>query len=197
MNSPEQPTPSAPYTGDESILLASAKSGDGSAFCALVKPHQNNVYRFILKRINSPEDARDLTQQTLLQAHLCLATFNGTSRFSTWLIGIALNLARNHVNRAPKCHFVEYNEANISDIPRVVDAPFLDHQQKIRLGVLARAIETLPADMRECMVLLGMEGRSYEEVAQLLEVPVGTIKSKMSRARQKLREILALQGFFE
>lgn len=182
---------------DETRLVELAKGGDADAFGALVERHQNRLYRFILKSVNSPADARDLTQEALLQAYRCLDSFNGTARFSTWLTGIALNLVRNQVNRAPKCHFVECNEEIMANITNTLDDPAHHHQQKASLGVLACAIEDLPADMREYLVLIGLEGHSYEEVAQLLEVPLGTVKSKMSRARQKLRQDLAVQGFFD
>lgn len=182
---------------DDSRLVALAKGGDIAAFSALVERHQNKLYRFILKSVNSPADARDLTQEALLQAYRCLASFNGTSRFSTWLTGIALNLARNQVNRAPRCQFVEYNEENMSGKANTLADPPHQHQQKISLGMLASAIEALPPDMREYLVLIALDGHSYEEVAQLLEVPLGTVKSRMSRARDKLRQDLAAQGFFD
>jgi RNA polymerase sigma-70 factor (ECF subfamily) len=182
---------------DDIRLVALAKDGDTAAFSALVERHQNKIYRFILKSVNSPADARDLTQETLLQAYRCLASFSGASRFSTWLTGIALNLTRNQVNRTPKCHFIEYNEESMSNMKNPLDDPSRHHQQKVTLGVLACAIEALPADLRECLVLIGLDGHGYEEVAQLLEVPLGTVKSRMSRARQKLRQDLAVQGFFD
>lgn len=185
------------YADEENGLIARAKGGDATAFSTLVERHQNKIYRFILKQINAPAEARDLTQETLLQAYLCLTSFNGASRFSTWLLGIALNLARNHLRRVPQCHFAEYNEENMFNIANGADDPAQQHQQQATLGVLARAIEALPAEMRDYLVLVGVDRHSYEEVAQLLDVPLGTVKSGVSRARQKLRQNLALQGFFD
>lgn len=182
---------------EDARLVVLAKGGDTAAFSALVERHQNKLYRFILKSVNSPADARCLTQEALLQAYRCLASFNGTSRFSTWLTGIALNVTRNQIRRASKCHFVEYDEESMACMANTLDDPAHHHQQKASLGVLACAIENLPADMRKYLVLIGLDGHSYEEVAQLLEVPLGTVKSKMSRARQKLRQDLAAQGFFD
>lgn len=182
---------------DEIRLVALAKGGDARAFGALVERHQNRIFRFILKSIDSPAEARDLTQETLLQAYRCLASFNGTSRFSTWLTGIALNLVRNQIRQAPKRQIVEYNEENMANMANPLDDPSLYHQQQARLGVLAVAIEALPADMQEYLTLIGMDGHSYEEVARRLDVPLGTVKSRISRARQKLRQELAAQGFFD
>ena len=182
---------------DETRLVALAKSGDNAAFIELVERHQNRIYRFILKSFNSPADARELTQETFLQAYRCLASFNGTARFSTWLTGIALNLTRNQIRRAPKCHFVEYNEENMACMANTQDDPSHQHQQKVSLVALVCAIEALPADLRKYLVLIGVDGYTYEEVAKLLEVPIGTVKSGVSRARQKLCQNLALQGFFD
>ena len=182
---------------DETRLVALAKGGDIAAFGALVERHQNKLYRFILKSVNSPADARDLTQEALLQAYRCLASFNGTSRFSTWLTGIALNLARNQVNRASSGRFVEYKEEDMAHLASPLDDPSRQHQQKAMLGMLSRAIDAMPDDMRKYMLLIGLEGHTYDEVAQLLEVPLGTVKSRMNRARQALREDLARQGFFD
>jgi RNA polymerase sigma-70 factor (ECF subfamily) len=181
---------------DDNRLVALALAGDVAAFTALIKGNENKVYRFILKFLNSSADARDLTQETLLQAYLCLASFNGASRFSTWLIGIALNLARNHVSRAPKFRFIEYNEEIMPDT-NTLDNPSLKYQQRAMLGELVCAIQALPAALRESMLLIGLEGHSYEEAAQLQNLPLGTVKSQVSRARQLLRQKLALRGLFD
>lgn len=182
---------------DEAGLVARAKGGDAAAFSALAGRHQDKLFRFLLKSVKTPADARDLTQEALLQAYRCLASFNGEARFSTWLTGIALNLLRNQINRALKGNFVEYNEENIAHLSNHLDDPAHHHQARVRLNMLARAIEAMPVDMRECLLLIGVEENSYEEVAQLLDVPLGTVKSRMSRARQMLRQDLAGQGFFD
>lgn len=148
---------------------------------------------------HAPADARELAQEALLQAYRCLAAFNGASRFSTWLAGIALNLARNHLKRAAPCGLVEYGEETLSALAaeRDKDDPERRFRNKAALAMLARAIDALPPDMRERVVLIALEGHSYEEAATLLGLALGTVKSRTSRARQKLREDLALQGFFD
>jgi RNA polymerase sigma-70 factor, ECF subfamily len=182
---------------NDQMLVALAKNGDTAAFATLVERHQNKVYRFILKYVHAPTDARDLTQEALLQAFRCLAGFNETARFSTWLTGIALNLARNFVNRSPRGEFVEYQEELLpASLEDVSGDPARSHERNTFLGALSSSIDALPEEMREYIVLLGLEGCSYEEIAELLGVPLGTVKSKVSRARQKLREIMKQRGYF-
>lgn len=181
---------------DDIRLLSQARNGDGKAFGVLAERHRNRLYRFILKNVRCPVEARDLTQESLLQAYRSLGSFNGSARFSTWLTGIALNLTRNHLNRGPQRFFVENGEEDLSGMSSSRDDPFFLHQRNTEMAALADAISGLPADMRECLVLVALEGYSYEEAAQLLDVPVGTVKSRICRARQKLREELGAQGFF-
>lgn len=181
---------------DDDCLLLQARNGDGKAFGVLIERHRTKLYRFILKNVRCPEDARDLTQESLLQAYRCLSSFNGHARFSTWLIGIALNLTRNYLNRGPQRLFIENSEDNLSVMRCDRCDPFVLHQRNVEMAALADAISGLPADMRECLVLVALEGYSYENAAQLLDVPVGTAKSRICRARQKLRDELGAQGFF-
>lgn len=193
MTDPQSPNSAV----EDARLVVLAKGGDTAAFGTLAGRHQNRIYRFILKSVGTPAEARDLTQEALLQAYRCLASFNGTARFSTWITGIALNLARNHANRSPKCRFVEYNEENMASMTNTASDPYHHHRQKASLDALAAAIEALPTGMREYLVLIALDGNSYEEVSQLLDVPLGSVKSRMSRARQKLRQELTAQGFFD
>ena len=181
---------------DETQLIVLAQSGDVAAFGILAIRHQDRLYRFLMKTARTPADARDLTQEALLQAFRCLATFNGAARFSTWLTGIALNLSYNDARRASKCTCVEFNEENMADLPNSMSNPAHHYQQKASLGLLACAIEAMPADMRKYVQLISLDGHSYEDVAQLLKIPLGTVKSGMSRARQLLRCELTQKGFF-
>lgn len=182
--------------GEDSRLVSQARNGDGNAFGVLAERHRNRLYRFILKNVRCPVEARDLTQESLLQAYRSLGSFNGSARFSTWLTGIALNLTRNHLNRGPQRFFTGHGEEDLSGIASSRDDPLFLHLKNAEMAALASAISGLPADMRECLVLVALEGHSYEETAQLLAVPVGTVKSRICRARQKLREELGAQGFF-
>jgi len=176
---------------DDDHWVALAKAGDTKAYGTLALAHQSKLYRFVLKYVKSVADARDITQEALLQGYRCIGSFNGNSRFSTWLTGIALNLARNHVNRAPAATFVEYEDDNLGAEAHSQSDPLRALENRQALSAMSAALATLPSDMRDCIVLVGMEGLSYEEVAQTLTMPLGSVKSKVSRARQRLRELLS------
>jgi RNA polymerase sigma-70 factor, ECF subfamily len=176
---------------DDDHWVALAKAGDTKAYGKLALAHQTKLYRFVLKYVKSMADARDITQEALLQGFRCIGSFNGNSRFSTWLTGIALNLARNHVNRAPSATFVEYEDDGLAAGGHSQGDPLRALDNRQALSAMYDALDSLPGDMRDCIVLVGMEGFSYEEVAQTLTIPVGSVKSKVSRARQRLREILS------
>jgi RNA polymerase sigma-70 factor (ECF subfamily) len=184
-------------SSDETLLVAKAKNGDKAAFSVLVECHQNRLYRFILKNVHCPAQARDLAQESLLQAYLCLDSFNGSARFSTWLTGIALNLTRNHLNRGPQRLFIDDGEEHLSSMSNTLDDPSLRHQKNTEMASLAEEIAGLPVDMRECLILIALEGYSYEDTAQLLGVAVGTVKSRLCRARRQLRQNMTERGIFD
>lgn len=190
-------TPPMSELDNDTLLVKLAKNGDQAAFTTLVERHQGKLYRLVLKYVHCPTEARDLTQEALLQAYRCLSSFQENSRFSTWLSGIALNLARNFVNRSPKGDFVEYEEncAHLAEESTLCD-PVHNHERSVFLDALSQSIDALPGEMREYIVLIGLEGCSYEEIAEMLGVPLGTVKSKVSRARQRLRESMKQRGFF-
>jgi RNA polymerase sigma-70 factor (ECF subfamily) len=176
---------------DDAYWVTLAQAGNTQAYGKLALAHQTRLYRFVLKYVRSTADARDITQEALLQGYRCIGSFNGHSRFSTWLTGIALNLARNHVNRAPSVTFVEYEDDGFAAGGHSQGDPLHALEDRQALSAMSDALAALPGDMRDCLVLVGMEGLSYEEVAQTLAMPVGSVKSKVSRARQRLRELLS------
>ncbi|MGV3653872.1 MAG: RNA polymerase sigma factor [Noviherbaspirillum sp.] len=170
--------------------LESARSGDAAAFSHLVDLYYSRVWRFLIKWVKNREDAEELAQETFLAAWRNLSGFRADAQFSTWLLGIALNLARNHHNRSPAKRWeVELDEAAHMETPALRSAdPQVQWEQKSSLLALQRAIDGLPADMREVILLIRLEGLSLEQAASMLDVPVGTVKSRLSRARDKLKE---------
>lgn len=182
---------------DYNHWLALARTGDTAAYGKLALAHQTKLYRFVLKYVRSTADARDLTQEALLQGFRCIDAFKGDSLFSTWLTGIALNLARNFIKRTPAGDFVEYEDHGHYCVGHASDDPVRTLQGKESLTLLSAAIADLPTDMKECLILISMEEFSYEEVAHTLGLPVGSVKSKVSRARQRLREALVECNLFD
>ncbi|MCB2102154.1 MAG: sigma-70 family RNA polymerase sigma factor [Rhodobacterales bacterium] len=181
----------------EAARVAAARSGDGQAFAALVAGLRDRVYRFVLRQVPRAEDAEDLTQETFLEAYRSLARFRGESRFSTWVLGIALNLARNHRSRRP-----EYRYRMVSDeaLGGLADPAAGPHEDS-RTAALARALDAglaaLPGDQREALTLVALDGLSYAEAAQVLDLPLGTVKTRVFRARAALKAGMEATGTFD
>ncbi|MGI4847647.1 MAG: RNA polymerase sigma factor [Janthinobacterium lividum] len=170
--------------------IENARKGDEVAFANLTKAHYAQVWRFLFKWVKNRDDAEELAQETFLAAWRSLPHFRSDSKFSTWLLGIALNLARNHHNRSPaRNREVELDEAAHLDTPASPGSdPQVHFEHMATIRALDRAINRLPADMREIMLLIKVEGLSMEEVASMLSLPLGTVKSRLSRGKEKLTE---------
>ncbi|MDD3483796.1 RNA polymerase sigma factor [Azovibrio restrictus] len=171
------------------LLVEQARAGRQTAFAELVSMHHLRVWRFILKSVHNPQDAEELAQETFLAAWRSLGSYRGDSRFSTWLLGIALNLARNHCNRSPSRREVELPEAEQLEslLAEGLD-PYELVRQKHKLEALQEAMAQLPPELREVITLVRLEGLSLEDAAGLLDIPLGTVKSRLSRARSRLAE---------
>ncbi|WP_341909749.1 sigma-70 family RNA polymerase sigma factor [Polaromonas sp. YR568] len=168
-------------------LVTLAAAGDSAAFDVLVKEHYQLVFRFQMKWVRHQAVAEELAQETFFAAWKKIPGFRKESKFSTWLLGIALNLARNHRNRGPARHEVELPDDDHLEVLLGADeAPEEQLGQRQMLTALDKALARLPADMREVTVLVRLEGMALQDVAKLLDVPMGTVKSRLSRARAQL-----------
>lgn len=168
-------------------------NGHRDAFMDIVSRHQTRVHRFLLRHTQQRDDAEDLTQETFIQAYLKLAGWRGESKFSTWLIGVAINLARNHATRSPHLRHVHKELDDADGLPDLVDRhdPSEALAQSARHAAMEKAIARLPDELRLPLVLVAIDGVSYLEAAQLLGLASGTLKSRLNRARFQLREQLA------
>ena len=178
------------FTLEAGHWLECARKGDAAAFSQLVDAYYSRVWRFLMKWVKNREEAEELAQETFLAAWRNLAGFRADAQFSTWLLGIALNLARNHHNRSPARKWeVELDENTHLETPAARTAdPQVQWEQKASMLALERAIRRLPLDMREAVLLIRLEGLSLEQAAAILDIPVGTVKSRLSRAKDKLKE---------
>jgi RNA polymerase sigma-70 factor (ECF subfamily) len=153
--------------------------------------HQQRVMRFILKYEYNPDDVQDLAQETFLQAFRALPSFNGQSRFSTWLTGIAFNLIKNHISRTPTKRRLHLD---IDEQPDgacgFADDPAQEYQHSQLLIAMKRAVVLLPEEMRDAITLVTSVGLNYDEAAAMLDIPVGTLKSRLCRARVQLADAL-------
>src|SRR5690606_11112019 len=163
-------------------------------FRGLVAAHSSRLHRFIIKHIGNTSKAEDLTQEAVAEAARSYQTFRGESQLSTWLYGIALNLVRNYLSRAPEYRYDFVSDETLDSQAATASSPdeLAEQAQSIRL--LQSALEELPENMRDILLLVGLDGVSYEEAAVMLTVPIGTVRSRLSRARTALRERLEAKG---
>lgn len=173
---------------DEAQLIELSRRGETSAYDQLVAGYQDRVYSLAYRVTGNREDAWDAAQEAFLKAYRNLRTFRGSSAFSTWLHRIAVNAALDIVRRRPHQPPVplemELSDSAVEDPgERVVQH---DVQQRIH-----RAIAGLPVEQRTAIVLRELHGHSYDEIAATLQIPLGTVRSRISRAREALRGALA------
>lgn len=185
----EVPGPGTPPSSNK----ASTDSTD-ILFKELVQQHASRLQRFIILHIGNVSDAEDLAQQAFMEAARSYQTFRGESQLSTWLYGIALNLVRNHLSRSPERRYRFENESGLEDMPCSQASPEESAFQAETMRLLAESLEELPESMRTILLLVSLDELSYEEAAALMNVPVGTVRSRLSRARTALRERLQAKG---
>src|SRR5262245_42492684 len=181
-------------------LVHRVQRGDKGAFDALVLKYQHKVVKLVLRYVRSPAEAEDIAQEAFIKAYRALPQFRGDSAFYTWLYRIAINTAKNALvsrDRSP----VEYaldlqnSEESYEVQGRLKDSETpeaLALTEEIR-SIVNGAIEALPEDLRTAIVLRELEGLSYEEIASTMDCPVGTVRSRIFRAREaidrRLREV--------
>ena len=163
-------------------------------FKQLVHEHQTRLYRFIVKNIGYGSDAEELTQQAFVEAAKAYESFRGASELSTWLYGIAMNLVRNYLSRAPHRVREYVSEEVLEDVPAAQPDPAEQAQWSQAMKRLSAALAELPEDMRSVLLLVAVDELSYEEAATMLSIPVGTVRSRVSRARTALRKRLTEAG---
>ena len=160
----------------------------------LVREHGSRLQRFIIKHIGNIAEAEDLAQQAFIEAARSYQSFRGESQLSTWLYGIALNLVRNYLSRAPERRYDFVGEEALYDHAASGATPEQALAQAQSMRLLQESLDELPESMRDILLLVGMDDLTYEEASALLSVPVGTVRSRLSRARSALREKLLRKG---
>ncbi|MGN6651552.1 RNA polymerase sigma factor [Trinickia sp.] len=157
---------------------------------ALFREHQRRLFQFIFKRVRDVYEATELTQQAFVEACHAFRTFRGESECATWLYGIAVNLIRNHVNRSPNRRYDFCTDEAIEVMESLDGDPFDRVSTKQKAARLERSLQGLPDDLRKTLLMVAVEDRSYEDVAAELAIPVGTVRSRVSRSRAMLRDTL-------
>lgn len=180
---------------EECVPLGEEDSAERDAlFRTLVQAHGVRLHRFIIKNIGHSTDAEDLAQQAFLEAVRSYQSFKGQSELSTWLYGIAMNLVRNHLSRAPHRRYDFGSDDELAEMATESPTPAQRLEQTQHMNHLQSALAELPQAMREILLMVGVDELSYEDAAAMLTVPVGTVRSRLSRARTALRTKLQARG---
>jgi RNA polymerase sigma-70 factor (ECF subfamily) len=176
---------------DDEALLERARRGDRDAFGELVVRHQDGLYTMSLRLLGKPEDAADVVQETFLRAYVNLPKLRGGS-VRGWLYRVASNAALDVHRRTTRKPTSPLEDAagNIVELPDPALGPEAGAEAHERAQVLRDALLALPIDYRQCVVLRDVNDLSYEEIAQALRIPLGTVKSRLSRARLQLAHAL-------
>jgi len=173
-------------------LVERVQKGDKGAFDLLVLKYQHKIVNLIMRYVRDPELALDIAQEAFIKAYRALPRFRGDSAFYTWMYRIAVNTAKNHLaaqRRRPMDVELDLQDPEQYDLHAKLKET--DTPEGVALGnelkeTVERAIAALPEDLRTAIVLRELEGMSYEEIAQTMDCPVGTVRSRIFRARDAI-----------
>lgn len=181
--------------GENSVdqdLVRRVQRGDKRAFDALVLKYQQRIIKLIGRYVRDQDEVLDIAQETFIKAYRALANFRGDSAFYTWLYRIAINTAKNYLvaqSRRPPDTDIDAADAVQFDGDsklRETDLPEqLVHSDRVEVAIF-QAIEALPDELRTAITLRELEGLSYEEIAQAMDCPIGTVRSRIFRAREAI-----------
>jgi RNA polymerase sigma-70 factor (ECF subfamily) len=177
---------------NDDIIIENFKKGDVSTFDTLVLKYQDRIYTLCRYMLGNPQDAEDAAQETFIKAFRGLGSFTPTSSFYTWLYRITVNTCLDHKRKNSFLTFTfsSDNKTSLEDFLSHTPTPEAALVTKQSAQVLRVALSRLSTKLRTALVLKEMEGLSYEEIAEVLDVSMGTVKSRISRAREELGKIL-------
>ncbi|MBU2570772.1 MAG: RNA polymerase sigma factor RpoE [Gammaproteobacteria bacterium] len=173
-------------------LVLRVQQGDKSAFDLLVIKYQYKIVQLVNRYVKDPSEAQDVAQESFIKAYRAIGNFRGDSAFYTWLYRIAINTAKNYLvarSRRSSDYEIDIDDAEqIQNAPELkgMDTPEQHLLNEEILETIKAAIEKLPEEMRIAITLREFEGMSYEEIADAMECPVGTVRSRIFRAREAI-----------
>jgi RNA polymerase sigma-70 factor (ECF subfamily) len=200
MNHPSpnmDPKPVNPERLVDQKLVEKAQRGDKRAFGILVEKYHKKLTRLLSRMVRDQSEIEDIVQDSFVKAYRAINNFRGDSAFYTWLYRIGINTAKNHLvslGRRPKA----MNEVEIEDVEnfedgdelRSIETPENTMMTKEIVATVNDTIEALPDELKEAISLREMDGLSYEEIAELMQCPIGTVRSRIFRAREAIAEKL-------
>ena len=176
----------------DQALVERVQNGDSRAFDLLVLKYQNRISKLIARFVRNPADVQDVAQEAFIKAYRALPRFRGDSAFYTWLYRIAINTAKNHLvsrSRRPPGSDVEVEDAEYYEgggALREIETPENALFGAELKAVVERAIGNLPDDLKTAVTLREFDGLSYEDIAEIMDCPVGTVRSRIFRAREAI-----------
>lgn len=182
---------------DQALVLA-VREGDATAYRGLVEKYQGRVYSLVYGMVRNREDARDITQEVFVKAYDSLESFRLESSFYTWIYRIAMNRAIDFVRKRKRKESAGFEEGiatrdgdgDIADVHHTESPSRLLERKRLYARIMD-AVEKLPEDQRQAILLRELEGLSYKEIAEVMEIPEGTVMSRLYYARKKLQKLLA------
>jgi RNA polymerase sigma-70 factor, ECF subfamily len=181
----------------DQVLVERVQRGDKAAFDLLVLKYQSRIINLVMRFVRNQTDAQDVTQEAFIKAYRALPNFRGDSAFYTWLYRIAVNTAKNYLAVQSNRRLPEVGQ-DISEMEQIDNGTALKEMETPENLLLtreiqetvARAIENLPDDLRTAITLRELEGLSYEEIAEAMDCPIGTVRSRIFRAREAINMLL-------
>ena len=187
----------------DELLIRRAQSGDEGAFEQLLLAHQKSVYNLCLRMAGNPDDALDLSQEAFIRAWRALGQYQFDAAFSTWLFRLTSNVCIDFLRRQKRQQHMSLTVTDDDEpgeeftVPDPAPGPEEQAVHNERRQAVARAMAALPEDYRAVMQLRAVEELSYEQIAEILDIKVGTVKARLARARTQLRKILKDGNFFD
>lgn len=185
---------------DDAVLIAQAQGGDRAAFDALVSKYETRAYQYAFRLTRNPEIAADIVSDGFLRVYTALPNFRSQSAFGTWLYRIITNCYLDFKKRDKSSRLVSFEQTIHSDqgeierqIEDTSDGPEEIVERNAREAAVQQALCNMPEQQQAMLVMFHVEMKSYEEIASVLDVPLGTVKSRLNRARIALRDLLSEQ----
>jgi RNA polymerase sigma-70 factor (ECF subfamily) len=176
-------------------LISSFQNGDEEAFAEIVKRYKDKLSNFLYRYVGSYDDSQDIAQDTLIKVYVSKHLYKEVAKFSTWIYTIAINLAKTKIIKKQKFKVFSLNSVSDEgerefDIPDEAYLPDVNANGKIQNYYIQRALESIPVKYRKLVILRDIEDFSYEEICDITGLPMGTVKSRINRGREKLQLLL-------